>query len=113
MHYRSGKQVKVGDLARTIANPEYAKVSPQIEIIGVVVAGTPSASSCNLQIATVAMRNISPIGNGPWIPTQAGGFAQCQNAGDTELILRADGSDGSEEIAIAAETPQDNPVATA
>lgn len=80
MHYRDGSEVKLGDLARSVVKPENVKGYTGIELLGIVVGGTPTAESCNLQLQVVAQREVGPLGTSAWRPSN--GTNTCVSTGD-------------------------------
>jgi hypothetical protein len=66
MHYADGSPVQLGDLAVNV--PPYDNTS---EILGVVVAGTTTSESCNIQLMPFAIRTRSSLGTSGWQPLHA------------------------------------------
>lgn len=83
MHYQDGTEVKLGDLARKTLT--FGGIGQ--EIIGVVVSGSPRATTCNLNMQVLVVRDISDLGTSPW-RTVNYDYPQSQNAGECVLVSR-------------------------
>jgi hypothetical protein len=98
MHYADGTPVKLGDLCRTVANPDNARTYVQTEQLGQVVNGVPASGSCNVHVQTLAIRAVGPLGVGPWQPA-ADRWPASINAHEAVLVVAAP----AVESAIAAD----------
>ena len=64
-HYKSGQEVKLGDLIVCQSNLGSGNIAHTVGILATVV---PTASTCNGTMVPVASRTIGDLGFGPWIP---------------------------------------------
>lgn len=87
MHYQDGREIKIGDLARTVANPEFVKGGVQTEYVGKVVNGVPSSQACNVSLEIVLAREVGPMGVGPWRSSGTLSYAQSVNSGDLLCLV--------------------------